>query len=78
MLHLTGNTGHPLSQSSVVKSTRPLTPNKGDYVVPANQTFSVCLFLIYSLSCKSVLPSAPFFRSPKENCPLHEMLKYVW
>ena len=67
MLHLTRNVVYPVSQSpntkpalgSILISLYLLTLNKVDFVVPANQIFSICLFLVlYSLSYKCFLPSA--------------------
>ena len=42
----------------------PLTTNKVDHVAPVNQISSIFLFsVLYSLSCESYLPSAPFCSS---------------
>lgn len=55
-----------------------LTPNRADYVVPANQMFSNFLFLVlYSLSYETFLPSASFCSSSNVDCPFHEALNKV-
>lgn len=49
-------------------ATGLLTPNKVDYVTPANQVFSICLFLVLdSLSSKSFFPATPHCMSPVGN-----------
>lgn len=76
----------PVGGSPIAKSARGsaftslflLTPRKGDSAAPANQLLSIVLFLVlYSLFCKSVLPSAPFCSFPNEDCPRYDMLTEV-
>ena len=56
-----------------------LTPNKIDCVAPLNQIFSTFLFFVlYSLSYKSVLLSASFCSSSKEDFPFLEVLDKVY
>lgn len=63
---------------SILTSWFLLTPNKVDYVIPANQVFSTFLFLVlYSLSYKSFLPSIPLYSSPNGDCSRHEVLRFV-
>ena len=63
---------------SILTSFFLLTPRNTDYVAPANQRFSIFLFLVlYFLSYKSFLPSTPFCTSLNGGRPLHEVLNQV-
>lgn len=74
-------TWYLVSQAPNTKPTLGvLTPGMIDSVTSANQVFSNFLFLVlYSLSYKSFLPSAPCCSSPSRDCLLqfHELLNKV-
>lgn len=81
MLRLTGNAVYPASQSPNAKPTLDstyflvLTPDQVDYVAPANQMFSICLFLVRSfLSSESFLASDPIFSSSSGDWLLHDIV----
>ena len=73
----------PLASTGVIRYRQEyllglLNPHEVGYVASANQIFSICLFrVLYSLSCKSFLPSVQFCSSGNGDCPLHEVLNKV-
>lgn len=72
---------YPASQSPNAKPTLNstyflvLTPDQVDYVAPANQVFSICLFLVrYFLSSESFLASDPIFSSSSGDWLRHDIV----
>lgn len=79
MLPLSGNASYLVSQAPKAKPALGLlTPNKIEWMAPANQVFSIFLFLVLSsLPYKSFLLSAIFYNSLKGDYPLPEVLNTV-
>ena len=56
----------------------PSYPKQGWLCSPSKSDISIFLFLVlYSLSCKSFLPSIPFWSSLKGDFALHEVLNKI-
>lgn len=79
MSFLTRNAVDPDSQSPNTKPTLSLlTSNEVDYVALANEIFSICLFHVpFLYPIKASCFSTIFCYSPKGDCLLHEVSKYV-